>query len=391
VNNERTLTEVADIFRYSGDKYLKNNRLTKEQRKAIYDIRSCRTVELGGHTTSCSACGIIDISYNSCRNRNCPKCGFQKKIKWLYLRKKDVLPITYYHVVFTIPQEMNPFFLIQTNQKLMYGLFFQAVSKTIELLAGTDKFYCGRPGMIAILHTWGQTLSFHPHIHCILTGGGLDIQKGTWIDKMEFLFPVKVLARLFRRIFLGMLYSRIMEGKINLPYSLLFENGLQNFLTAMKQKDWIAYCKQPFDNPCNLIEYLGRYTHRIAISNHRIQSVTEDKVSFCYKDYRDGKSKVMELYHEEFIRRFLLHVVPSGFMRIRYYGILSNPCRKILLPICRRLLRDRMSRLEPLPDTWKSYYFQITGQEFGTCKHCKVGTPVIIFDVPVKARDSPKQ
>ena len=243
MNENQKAPEVADVFNASGDAYIENHRLSCEQRKAIEDIRNCRTANLGGHTTHCPTCGIIDISYNSCRNRNCPKCGFQKKIKWLYHRKKDVLPITYYHVVFTLPEELNPLFLFHPNQKLMYQIFFQSVAKTIELLAKTDKYFCGKPGMIATLHTWGQILSFHPHIHCILTGGGLDTSNNTWTFKDEFLFPIKV--------------------------------------------------------------------------------QTENTVSFYYKDYRDNKQKVMTLEHEEFIRRFLQHVVPSGFMRIRYYGILD--------------------------------------------------------------------
>lgn len=389
MNGDITTFEVADIFRISGNSYLENHRVTGEQRKAIEDIQNCRTSELGGHTTICPTCGIIDISYNSCRNRNCPKCGFQKKIKWLYQQKKDVLPITYYHVVFTLPENLNPLFLFHPNQKLMYQIFFQSVAKTIQVLSETDKYFCGKPGMIAILHTWGQTLSFHPHIHCILTGGGLDTSNNTWIDKFEFLFPVKVMARLFRRIFLQNLFQCIQKGEVSLPYSMDNEYGKDRFFQELRGKEWIVYCKEPFDNPNNLIEYLGRYTHRIAISNYRIIDVTENTVSFHYKDYRDNQQKIMTLEHEEFIRRFLQHIVPSGFMRIRYFGLLANPCRKKLLPICRLQLRDRMPRLQTLPGSWQEYYFQITGQYPGTCKHCKIGIPIILEKIPTKSRDSP--
>jgi len=384
---DKSSFEVADVFRISGDKFLNSHRLTSEQKKAINDIQECRTQNMGGHTTYCPSCGIIDISYNSCRNRNCPKCGFQKKIKWLYLRKKDVLPITYFHVVFTLPQELNSIFLIASNQKQLYHLFFQSVSKTIELLSNTKKYYSGKTGMIAILHTWGQSLSFHPHIHCILTGGGLDKEKERWIDKKEFLFPVKVMARLFRNIFLKELKKLTLFGKVTLPCSLDID---EEFIPYLNQKEWIVYCKEPFRNPNNLIEYLGRYTHRIAISNHRILEVTNENVSFHYKDYRDGKQKIMLLSHDEFTRRFLQHVVPSGFMRIRYFGILANPFRKNLLRLSRLYLKERLKSLSPLPDSLEKYYIQITGQAFGTCKHCKTGIQIVMEKIPPKARDSPE-
>jgi hypothetical protein len=326
-------------------------------------IERCRTAALGGHIDACDACGHIRISYNSCRNRHCPGCQFLRKEKWLEAREKELLPIPYFHVVFTIPEELNP--LALRNQHVLYAILFKAVSETLEELS--KRF--GRIGVIAILHTWGQNLLDHPHVHCIVTGGGL--YQGKWIrSRKKFFLPVTVMSALFRGKFLSFLKKAYRKG--DLRFSGLIshlEQTFTAFLRPLYDRDWVVYCKPPFGGPESVIRYLGRYTHRVAISNHRIIGIDDGKVSFFWKDYADGNTqKIMTLDAAEFIRRFLLHVLPDGFVKIRYFGLVANRTRKASLDACREVLG--VDKKEEVAETWEEHLLRLTGVDLRECPLC---------------------
>ena len=313
--------EVADVFRLHGDSYRKTHKLPLNQLRTMHAIEICRTKELGGHINECEDCGHLRISYNSCRNRHCPKCQFLRKEKWLEARGKELLPIPYFHVVFTVPEEINP--LALRNQETIYTILFKAASETLTELTRTR--LSAQIGVICILHTWGQNLMDHPHLHCIVSGGGLSPHR--WISsKRKFFLPVKVLSRLFRGKFLFYLKKARDTGRLRFP-GLISPLGeaFTIFLKALYGREWVVYCKPPFNGPQSVIQYLGRYTHRVALTNHRLVGIEDGKVSFVWKDYADGNArKVMTLDAFEFIRRFLLHVLPDGFVKIRYFGFLSG-------------------------------------------------------------------
>jgi hypothetical protein len=327
-------------------------------------IEICRTAALGGHLDACEDCGHIKISYNSCRNRHCPKCQFLKKEKWLEAREKELLPIPYFHIVFTIPEELNP--LALRNQEVVYNVLFKAVAETLlELTRDT----LGRIGMIAVLHTWGQNLMDHPHIHCIVTGGGLC--QGKWLpSKRKFFRHVKVMGRLFRGKFLFYLKKAYKEDRLRFPGRIShLAHTFTSFLSPLYDKEWVVYCKRPFGGPESVIRYLGRYTHRVALANHRIISMEEGKVTFFWKDYHDGKRKTMTLDAGEFIRRFLLHVLPDGFVKIRYFGLLANRHRKACLETCREVLG--VAQPEEVPETWEEHLLRLTGMDLRKCPLCQ--------------------
>ena len=350
--------EVADIFRSHGPSYRATHRLPLQQLRTMRAIEICRTAELGGHVDECEACGHVQISYNSCRNRHCPKCQFLKKEKWIEARERELLPIAYFHVVFTLPEELNPVAL--RNREVLYNLFFKAASETLTELA---RMRLGvQIGCIAVLHTWGQNLLDHPHLHCIVSGGGLS--GSTWISsKRRFLFPVKVLSRLFKGKFLSFLKKANEAGRLQGVDTTL--------LNLLYSKKWVAYAKPPFNGPGTVLGYLGRYTHRIAITNHRILGMEEGRVSFSWKDYADGNTtKIMTLAVFEFIRRFLLHVLPHGFVKIRHFGFLSNRNRKAALELCRSLLG--VPNPEPAPsEGWQASLLRITGIDVTRCPLCQ--------------------
>lgn len=301
--------EVADVLRHID---LSSINLSVQQQKILRVIESCRTAALGGHIDQCNDCGVTHISYNSCRNRHCPKCQGHKREAWIQQREADLLPCTYYHVVFTLPQALNP--LAIHNPKIVYDGLFKSVWQTLYQFSKTAGI---QSGMIAVLHTWGQNMSLHPHLHCIVPGGGIN-NSGRWQQQIscnKFLFPVKALSKVFRAKYVH--YLR--ENNIT-------DNSL---LKSLFNKDWVVYAKRPFGGPKKVIEYLGRYTHKVAISNHRLQEVTNQEVSFSYRDYRDGnKNKIMRLTNIEFIRRFSQHILPHKFVRIRHYGILSSTWKR---------------------------------------------------------------
>ncbi len=374
--------EVADIFRFHGPAYRQGHRIPLRQLRAMRAIEICRTAELGGHVDECDHCGLLRISYNSCRNRHCPKCQSLDKERWLIARKKDLLPIAYFHLVFTIPEEIKP--LALRNQKLVYTLLFKAVAETIKELTEDRKYLGAKVGFIAILHTWSQNLMDHPHIHCIVTGGGLSPDGKRWVPcKEDFFISVKVLSRLFRGKFLAHLKETYAKGKMHFPGKiapLKDKRAFNRLLKGLYAKEWVVYCKPPFSNAEKVMEYLGRYTHRVAISNHRLVKLEGGQVTFRYRDRNDNhKVKLMSLDVSEFIRRFLLHILPDGFVKIRHYGILSNRNRKSELAQCRKLLgvHCQEETTESVREPWQDLLTRITGVDPRICPVCGKGKMVL--------------
>jgi hypothetical protein len=332
--------EVADVFREYGDDYRAAHTLSPEQSQAMAAIEKCRTNALGGHVDQCERCGHIEISYNSCRNRNCPKCRGSQRAAWVDARELELLPIQYFHLVFTLPHILIAW--ARYNPYLVYGLLFQIAAETLQSFA--QNRWDGKLGIIAVLHTWGQTLNDHPHVHCIVTGGALKNDGSAFVRAPKnFLFPVKALSRVFRGKFIAALQELREQGKLSFSGQpeLASETGWQEMIQALRTHDWVVYAKPPFDDPAHLIRYLGRYVNRIAIANHRILSIDGGIITFKYLDNREEGEpleKRMPLSAEEFIRRFLAHIPPRQFRRIRYYGFLANGHRKDKLTICRALL-----------------------------------------------------
>jgi hypothetical protein len=341
--------EVADIIRRSGRRFVDRYRdsLTWPQVKVLRAIERCRTAALGGHRDQCDRCGHRAISYNSCRNRHCPKCQTNAREKWLSARQRELLPATYYHVVFSVPHKLVP--LMWQNKKVLFQLLFEASAATLLEVAADPQHLGAEIGFLSILHTWGQTLQCHPHVHCVVPGGGLSCDRQRWIrSSPKFFLPVKVLSPVFRGKFLDGLRNAFRSKRLAFHGSCQgWGNGkvFYAFLDTLKEHDWVVYAKKPFGGPEHVLHYLARYTHRVAISNHRLVEVTDDNVTFRWKDYaHHSKRRTMTLSHEEFLRRFLQHVLPKGFPRIRYFGFLAQRSRGALLPLCRTLLA-----VEPLP------------------------------------------
>jgi hypothetical protein len=348
-------------------------------------IEACRTSLLGGHKDKCdnNDCGHLEISYNSCRNRHCPKCQFLRKEKWIEARAEDLLPIQYFHVVFTIPAEFNP--LVLSNQKVMYNVLFRSVSETLVELGSDPKRLGARIGFMGILHTWGQNLMDHPHIHCVVTGGGLSSNGGQWVScRKGFFIPVRVMSALFSGKFLDYLKGSYESGELVFPGALghLGEpHAFEAFRKQFYHKKWVVYCKPPFNGVEGVLQYLSRYTHRIAISNHRILKLQDGKVSFLWRDYSDGdKEKIMTLDADEFIRRFLLHVLPDRFVKIRHYGLLANRRRKDYIALCRELLGicKTETKDKDTPVTWQELLLKVSGVDVTKCPVCKKGNMVRI-------------
>lgn len=339
--NTRTDLEVADILRQYFDTYKKKYNTAPYIENIVRNIISCRTAALGGHVETCEDCGYLRISYNSCRNRHCPKCQFIKKEKWILDKQKDVLPIQYFHVVFTIPDKLNR--LMHANRKSLYSLLMKCAGKTITELGREQKFLNAKTGAICVLHTWGQKLDLHPHVHAIVPGGGLSLDKTSWkACRKGYFLPVRVLSKRFRRLFLDGVKKLYRENKLRLEGSLeLLQKKylFRPFVDSLYETDWVVYSKLPFRNVHTVISYLSRYTHRIAISNYRLIKLENDKVFFKYRDYKNGnKQKVLSLHAVEFIRRFLLHILPYRFVRLRYTGMLSNRTREANILLCRTIL-----------------------------------------------------
>jgi hypothetical protein len=327
---ERPRLEVADVFRRYGQAYRQQHQasLSRAQRRVMSAIELCRTAALGGHLEQCDACGHQRPVYNSCRNRHCPKCQSLARAQWLQDRQAELLPVPYFHVVFTLPEEIAN--LAYQNQKVVYDLLFRATAETLTTIAADPQHLGAQIGFLAVLHTWGQNLLFHPHLHCVVPGGGLAPDQKRWIAcRPHFFLPVRVLSRLFRRLFLEALQTAFGQGQLHFFSSL---ERLRNpkafaaYLAPLRQTDWVVYAKAPFGGPQQVLNYLGRYTHRVALANDRLLSIDQGKVTFRWKDYRHhDQLKTMTLDAQEFIRRFLLHTLPQRFQRIRHYGFLSSP------------------------------------------------------------------
>jgi len=346
--NERPKLEVADIIRAHGDEFRAKFAawLSDSQRKALRDLARCRTAELGGHVERCLDCGDERFAYNSCRNRHCPKCQAQSRAEWLARQAEHLLPVDYYHLVFTLPDELAD--LAKANPSTMYDLLFTEAAATVREVAANPERLGAMPGLLLVLHTWGQTLMHHPHVHGVVTGGGLSCNASGKIDanpkwvpcKKGFFLPVKVLSRVFRGKYLDALKQAHKKlrffGKLT---PLADAAAFHAFLSPLYKKEWVVYAKKPFGGPAQVLKYLARYTHRVAIGNSRLVSLENGKVSFHYKDYADEhKQKVMTLDALEFLRRFVQHVLPRGFVKMRHYGLLANRFREQRLAISRRLL-----------------------------------------------------
>jgi hypothetical protein len=379
--------EVADIFRLVGSAYRRDHAdaLSHGQRRVMRAIEDCRTAALGGHVEQCDACGHQRIAFNSCRNRHCPKCQALVRAQWLQDRQAELLPVQYFHAVFTVPQEVAA--IAYQNKAVVYDILFRATAETLSTIAADSRHLGAEIGFIAILHTWGQNLMHHPHLHCVIPGGGLSTDGQRWVAcRPGFFLPVRVLSRLFRRLFLSHLRTAFGEHKLH------FFNGLAalqepaafaSYLQQVKHTEWVVYAKPPFGGPEKVLEYLGRYTHRVAISNSRLVELAEGKVSFKWKDYRhESREKVMSLDAQEFVRRFLLHVLPGGLQRIRHYGLLANRSRQAKLARCRDLLQAPTPEMPEEPADYRDHYLRLTGVSLRDCPHCGHGQMVRIDSFP---------
>ncbi len=388
--------EVADIFRQHGPAYRESHRLARNDWRVMRAIEVCRTSILGGHKDKCDNCGHLEISYNSCRNRHCPKCQTLRKERWIEARSDDLLPIQYFHVVFTIPSELNH--LVSMNRKVMYDLLFRSVSETLMELANDQKHLGARIGAIGILHTWGQNLMDHPHIHCIVTGGGLSSDGSRWVScRKGFFIHVKVMSALFRGKFLDHLKHCFKRGDLVFPGGISHLKRPDDFETFRKQfynKKWVVYCKPPFGGPKGVLQYLGRYTHRVAISNNRILANRDGNVSFLWRDYADdNRQKTMTLKADEFIRRFLLHALPERYVRIRHFGLLANRSRKDNIAICRKIIGSgkTVTKENARQETWQEQLLRICGIDVTICPVCQKGRMCRIEHLlPVRCKSPPE-
>ncbi len=359
----RPKLELGDLLRQYEDQL---PALSYQQTRTVRALASCRTAVLGGHEVGCNGCGYRERSYNSCRNRHCPKCQGLDEVRWREAQETLLLPIDYHHVVFTIPDALHPLFL--DRPRLGYSLLFATVAEALQEVALRPRNLGARIGFTAVLHTWTQTLAYHPHVHCVVTGGGLHPDGGRWIAaKPRFLFSVHVLSRLLR----GKLLNRIENALEKGQFRVGEEEG-RDLLRRAARKDWVVYSKPPFAGPRSVLRYLARYTHRIAISNHRLVAHHDAKVTFRWRDRAQGdRVKLMTLDALEFLRRFLLHVVPAGFMRVRHYGLLANASRKDSLAECRALLGDEAHPTETFEhETWQQLLERVTGRDPSLCPQC---------------------
>jgi len=385
--------EVADVFRRHGADYRRDHdrHLGRVERRVMAAVEACRTAALGGHAEHCTDCGLVRQAYNSCRNRHCPKCQGLARAEWLAERQAELLPVPYFHVVFTVPAQVAE--IAFQNKAAVYAILFKAASDTLRVAAADPRHLGAEIGMVSVLHTWGQNLHHHPHVHCVVPGGGLSVDGQRWVAcRPGFFLPVRVLSRLFRRLFLERLQSAFDAGQLRF-FSDLADLADADVFTArlaeLKRIEWVVYAKPPFGSPEQVLAYLGRYTHRVAIANSRLVSLDQGKVSFRWKDYRHhDKSKLMTLNADEFIRRFLLHALPDGFHRIRHYGLFANGHRVAKLAQCRLLLA---APTPPTPDRAADYrqrYRCLTGHSLDICPGCG-GAMASLGPIPRKAPTRP--
>jgi len=371
----RPVLEVADIVRHHGPAYRAAHAddLSRSQHRVLAAIQACRTATLGGHVEQCTDCGLVRVAYNSCRNRHCPKCQGLARAQWLADRQAELLPVPYFHVVFTLPAPIAE--IAFQNKAVVYDLLFKVTADTLRTIAADPRHLGAEIGVVAVLHTWGQTLCHHPHVHGIVPGGGIAPDGARWVPcRPGFFLPVRVLARLYRRLFLERLAAAFTTGRLRFFGNLARFGDPAVFaarLRSWRRLAWVVYAKRPFGGPEQVLAYLGRYTHRVAIANSRLISLDQGRVSFRWKDYRHhDKPKIMTLDADEFIRRFLLHVLPDGFRRIRHYGFLANGQRTAKLARVRALLAILPPARIPPPADYRERYARLTGRSLETCPDC---------------------
>jgi predicted Zn-ribbon and HTH transcriptional regulator len=374
--------ELADIFRNYGEQYRQNHSLPLSHLRVMRAVERCRTAALGGHLQRCDACGFERPAYNSCRNRHCPKCQSLAKARWLEKQKLELLPVGYFHLVFTVPHELNR--LILVNKKPLIDILFHAVSETLLEFARTH--LGGTLGLTAVLHTWDQILLDHFHLHCLVPAGALSFDQNRWIPaRKNFLFHVKALSVVFRGKFLQFLKNAFDQKKLLFPGQsapLADAVAFKLLLKTVGQKSWVVYAKKPFASPDSVLDYLGRYTHRVALSNNRIRSVYDSEVTFTYRDRKkQNQLKLMKLQADEFIRRFLLHVIPKGLMRVRHFGFLANNSKERLSK-CRQLLGLLPALPKPHQRSTHELMLALTGIDLTRCPRCRNGTLVLLARLP---------
>jgi hypothetical protein len=397
---DRPTLEVADIFRRYGDAYRQQagGAVSTAQRRVMTAIETCRTAVLGGHLEQCDDCGHQRNAYNSCANRHCPKCQSLARARWIEHRTAELLPVEYFHVVFTVPDAIAAIAL--QNKAQVYGILFRATAETLRTIAADPQHLGAEIGFFAVLHSWGQTLMHHPHLHCVVPGGGLSPDGTRWVAcRPGFFLPVRVLSRLFRRLFLQHLQAAYDTGTLRLVGTLEALRHRPAWLracAAVRQTDWVVHAKRPFAGPQQVLDYVGRYTHRVAIANHRLLDIERDQVRFTYKDYRADPAqaqKTMTLAAGEFIRRFLLHVLPTGFHRIRYYGFLGARHRRAKLARCRQLLgaiAPTTPTADPSPPTdYRDRTEALTGTSLRVCPVCHRGQMIVIERLLPTRRGAP--
>jgi Putative transposase/Transposase zinc-binding domain len=387
---ERLKLEVADILRRYGAAYRDEHEtsLSPAQRRVMRAITACRTAALGGHVEACDSCEHQRIAYNSCRDRHCPKCQSLARAQWIEHRHAELLDTQYFHVVFTLPEEVAA--IAYQNKAVVYNLLFAATAETLRTIAADPRHLGAEIGFFAVLHTWGQNLMHHPHLHCVVPGGGLSADGQRWTAcRPGFFLPVRVLSRFFRRRFLELLLQAFDGGELEFfaaLQALRERNTFQRYLEPLRDKEWVVYAKAPFAGPQQVLDYVGRYTHRVAISNNRLLDIEDGKVSFRWKDYRDDSAqKIMTLEADEFIRRFLLHVLPQGLQRIRYYGLMGNRHREEKLAKCRQLL-DMAPKMPAdtdveAPSDYRDRYQALTGVSLHQCPICRVGRMLAVGQI----------
>jgi hypothetical protein len=380
--------ELADIFRLYADDYRRSHAVSYEQLKVMHHIQICRTAELGGHVEQCDRCAFEQIAYNSCRDRHCPKCQTLTKEQWLNDRKAELLGCGYFHLVFTLPHGLNP--IILSNKSTTLNILFAAVNQTLQAFAKDPQWRLeGRLGFISVLHTWSQTLIDHFHLHCLIPAGALSFKKDRWIPaKDSFLFKITSVALEFRKRYLKLLLNAYLKDKLLFTQKTAALNSRQAFqqlINSVSKKRWIAYAKRPFAGPQQVLEYLGRYTHRVAISNNRIISIDNRRVTFTYRDRRnDNQIKKMTLDADEFIRRFLLHVLPKGFFKIRYFGFLSHTNKKKQIPLIRNLIDPDATLPQKIKESISEMMLRLTGIDISCCPKCNKGKMVRIRKLPIQ-------
>jgi hypothetical protein len=380
--------ELADIFRLYGDDYRRSYVVSYQQLKVMHHIQICRTAALGGHVEQCNRCAFEQIAYNSCRDRHCPKCQTLTKEQWLNDRKAELLGCSYFHLVFTLPHDLNP--IILSNKRTTVNILFAAVNQTLQAFAKDPRWRLeGRLGFISVLHTWSQTLIDHFHLHCLIPAGALSFAKDRWIPaKDNFLFKITSLSKEFKKRYLKLLLNAYLNDKLIFTQKTAALNSrpaFQQLIKSVLKTRWIAYAKRPFAGPQQVLEYLGRYTHRVAISNNRIISIDNGRITFTYKDrQKDNEIKKMTLDAHEFIRRFLLHVLPKGLMKIRYFGFLSHTNKKEQIRLIRKLIDPDATLPKKISESINEMMLRLTGIDIACCPHCKKGKMIRIRKLPIE-------